>query len=239
MRAIDAMQGHVLICGFGRLGRAVASQLEASRTPFVVIDPAPEAGSTCEANGWPFLPGSALDDDTLTAAGIARARALVAAIGSDADNVFVALSAREHNPTLQIHARAETDEGVRRLKRAGAGQVISPHQLGGSRIANAIVRPGVVEFLQLSDAGTGAEVDLEEVLLREASAVAGAQLRELSERGVRISVVAIKHGDETLLLQPGPDYELRAGDRVIALGDKENLARLAQLAQRAESGPAA
>jgi voltage-gated potassium channel len=238
MRTIDAMYGHVLICGFGRLGRAVAEQLAASGTPFVVIDPAPGAQHACEARGWPFLEGSALDDDTLTAAGIARARALVAAIGSDADNVFIALSAREHNPALQIHARAETDEGVRRLQRAGAGQVVSPYQLGGSRIANAIVRPGVVEFLQLSDAGTGNEIDLEEVPLHEASAAAGLRLGELPDRGVRVSVVAIKHGDETLKLQPGPDHELNAGDRLIALGDRENLARLVELARRAERHPA-
>jgi voltage-gated potassium channel len=238
MRAIDAMHDHVLICGLGRLGRAVAEQLAASRTPFVVIDPAPGVQQTCEARGWLFLEGSALDDDTLTTAGIARARALVAAIGSDADNVFVTLSAREHNPSLQIHARAETDEGVRRLHRAGAGQVVSPYQLGGSRIANAIVRPGVVEFLQLSDAGTGHEIDLEEVALHDASPAAGLRLRDLPDRGVRVSVVAIKHGDEMLKLQPGLDHELNAGDRLIALGDKDNLARLAELAQPAESRPA-
>jgi voltage-gated potassium channel len=230
MHAIEAMQDHVLVCGFGRLGRAVARQLAAARTSFVVIDPDPVAQADCAARGWPCLAGSALDDDVLAAAGIARARALVAAIGSDADNVFIALSAREHNPTLQIHARAETDEGIRRLLRAGASQVISPHQLGGSRIANAIVRPGVVEFLELSDAGTAREIDLEEVRIGEQSAACGVRLRELPERGVRVSVVAIKRGEDPLRLQPGPDDELCAGDRVIALGDRENLGRLAALA---------
>jgi voltage-gated potassium channel len=231
MRAIERLQGHIVVCGFGRLGRAVAEQLAASRTSFVLIDPDPAAQAQCEARGWPCIPGSALDDEALEAAGIARARALVAAIGSDADNVFIALSAREHNPALQIHARAETEEGVRRLRQAGASQVISPHQLGGARIANAIVRPGVVEFLELSDVGTAREIDLEEVRLGERSAACGLRLRELPERGVRVSVVAIKRGEEALRLQPGPDDELCEGDRVVALGDRENLARLAALAE--------
>ena len=231
MRTIAALRDHVVICGFGRLGRAVAEQLAASGAAFVVIDPDPAAQAECEARGWPCLPGSALDDETLAAAGVGYARALVAAIGSDADNVFIALSAREHNPALQIHARAETAEGSRRLRQAGASQVISPHQLGGSRIANAIVRPGVVEFLELSDVGTAREVDLEEVRLGERSGVCGMRLRELAQRGVRVSVVAIKRGEEALRLQPSPDEELRAGDRVVALGDRENLARLATLAE--------
>jgi len=233
MRAIEALRDHVVICGFGRLGRAVAEQLAASRTAFVVIDPDASAQAECEARGWLGMAGSALDDDTLHAAGIARARALVAAIGSDADNVFIALSAHEHNPALRIHARAETEEGVRRLRQAGASQVISPHQLGGARIANAIVRPGVVEFLELSDVGTSLEIDLEEVQLGERSAACGVRLRDLAARGVRVSVVAIKRGDEALRLQPGPDDELCAGDRVVALGDRENLSRLASLAQPA------
>jgi voltage-gated potassium channel len=231
MRAIDALRDHVVICGFGRLGRAVAEQLAASAAAFVVIDPDPAAQAECEARGWLCVAGSALDDETLAAAGTTRARALVAAIGSDADNVFIALSAREHNPALLIHARAETAEGIRRLRQAGASQVISPHQLGGARIANAIVRPGVVEFLELSDVGTAREIDLEEVRLGDRSNVCGVRLRDLAERGVRVSVVAIKRGEEALRLQPGPDEELRAGDRVVALGDRENLARLATLAE--------
>jgi voltage-gated potassium channel len=219
------------VCGFGRLGRAVCEQLEASRTAFVVIDPDPAALAACEERGWPCVTGSALDDESLRGAGVERARALVAAIGSDADNVFVSLAAHEHNPELQVHARAETAEGVRRLRQAGVRQVISPHQLGGVRIANAIVRPGVVEFLELSDPRDTREVDLEEVRLSERSAVCGLKLSDLPAQGVHVSVVAIRHGDAGLRLQPGPDDTLCAGDQLVALGDRENLARLARLAE--------
>jgi voltage-gated potassium channel len=145
----------------------------------------------------------------------------------------VSLSARDHNPALRIHARAETAEGTRGLRQAGAHQVISPHQLGGARIAHAIVRPEVVEFLELSDIGTSHEIDLEEVLLAEGSGFCGVRLRDLSQHGVHVSVVAIKRGEETLRLQPGPDEALCAGDRVVALGSRENLARLAALAEPA------
>ena len=173
--------------------------------------------------------GSALEESALRAAGIERARALIAATASDSDNVFIALSARELCPEIRIHARAETAAGIRRLKLSGAHQVVSPHQLGGERIA-ALLRPGVVEFLELADPGTDSEIDLEEVLLSSRSKVEGIPLRSLPDHGVSVSVIAIKRGDEPIRLRPGPDEVLRGGDRVIAIGDRANLARLATAA---------
>lgn len=230
-RSIDALREHVIVCGFGRLGRSVAERLEGDGTPCVVVDPDPTAQADCDARGYRFVLGSALDDDVLAAAGLARARAIVAAMPSDSDNVFVSLSAREANPDILIHARAETPEGTRRLRLAGASQVISPHQLGGQRIANAIVRPGVVEFLELSAPGAGAEIDLEEVVVPSGSGAANLSVGELRARGVRVSVVAIKRAGAPILLDPEPEETLEAGDRVIAVGSRENLRRLAALAQ--------
>jgi len=228
-RAIDSLEGHVVLCGFGRLGRAVSERI--GETPVVVIDADPSVQADCERAGHWFVHGSALEEGVLRSAGIERARALVAATASDPDNVFIALSARDLRPEIQIHARAETGAGIRRLELAGVHQVVSPHQLGGERIANALLRPGVVEFLELSDPGTEGEVDLEEVVLSARCRAEGIALRELRDLGVRISVVAIKRGSERIRLGPGPDEVLRGGDRVVAIGDRTNLARLADLAQ--------
>jgi voltage-gated potassium channel len=228
-REIDALEDHVVLCGFGRLGRAVSRRL--GTTPVVVIDVDASLQSECEDAGHWFVHGSALEEGVLRAAGIQRARALIAAIASDPDNVFIALSARDLHPEIQIHARAETAAGVRRLELSGVHQVVSPHQLGGERIANALLRPGVVEFLELADPGTEGEIDLEEVVLSARCPLEGVALRDLHPRGVAVSVVAIKRGSERIRLRPGPDEVLRGGDRVVAIGDRVNLGRLAGLAQ--------
>jgi voltage-gated potassium channel len=129
-----------------------------------------------------------------------------------------------------VHARAETPIGVRRLRQAGASQVVSPHQLGGQRIANAIARPALVEFIELTTPGTGEAVDLEELEVGARSALCGLTLDALPDRGVRVSVMAIKPDGEALRLNPGARDALRGGDRLIVVGDRENLARLADLA---------
>jgi voltage-gated potassium channel len=231
-QSIEALHGHVVICGFGRLGCAVAEKLAEADQAFLVVESDAAREAECEGRGYLSLLGSALDEEVLERAGIARAAAVVAATASDADNVFIALSARERNPRIEVHARAETPMGVRRLQQAGARQVVSPHQLGGQRIANAIVRPAVVEFIELTTPGSGDEVDLEEVRLEPGSALVDLTLEALPSRGLRVSVVAIK-GDGPLRINPGAGDALRAGDRVIVVGDRANLSRLAKLAQGA------
>jgi voltage-gated potassium channel len=230
--AIDALHGHVVVCGFGRLGRAVVEKLQEAGQRFLVIESDAAREAECEGRGYLSLLGSALDEEVLERAGVARAAAVVAATGSDADNVFIALSVRELNPRVTVHARAETPMGVRRLQQAGASQVVALHQLGGQRIANAIVRPAVVEFIELTTPGSGEEVDLEEVRLQSGSKLVDVTLDALPSHGVHVSVVAIK-GEGPLRLNPGAHDALCAGDRVIVVGDRENLGRLAKLAQGA------
>lgn len=228
-RTIDLLENHVIVCGFGRLGRAVCERLHAR--DIITIDTDESVQKAAEEAGHLFVHGSALEEGVLRLAGIERARALIATTSSDPDNVFIALSARELSPTIQIHGSADSPAGVRRLRLAGASQVISPHQLAGQRIANALLRPGVVEFLELSDPGTSAEVDLEEVELSESSVAEGLALRDLQEHGVTLSVIAIKRGDDPIRMHPSPDFILCGGDRVVAVGDRANLMRLSTAAQ--------
>lgn len=226
--AIDRLEGHVIVCGFGRLGHAVCERL--GNVDVVVIDRDASRQRECETAGWAFVEGSALEEDILEAAGIRRARALVAATPSDPDNVFIALSARELAPNIQIHARAESSAGTHRLELSGASRVISPHRLAGQRIANALTRPGVVEFLELVDPATGAEIALEEVVVSIGSRLDGLALRDLPARDLWISIIAIRRGDEKLRLHPQGDDVLLGNDRVIAVGDRDNLERLASAA---------
>jgi voltage-gated potassium channel len=228
-RTIDTLRNHVIVIGYGRLGQAVCEGLK--KKSVVVIDSERGAQARVEKAGAYFIHGNALEDNTLKRAGIEHADSIIAATGSDPDNVFIALSARDLRPDIRIHARAETPSGVRRLRLAGASQVISPHHLAGQRIANAILRPGVVEFLELSDPGTGAEVDLEEVVLAESSDVEGVAIGDLRARGLSLSVIALKRGDQPIQMHPTPDVILEHGDHLIAVGDRENLARLARAAQ--------
>jgi voltage-gated potassium channel len=231
-RAIEGLKDHVIVCGFGRFGRVVAEELERSKVPFVVVDPNDGIRPKLEELGHPFVMGSALDEDVLKHAGVERARAIVLGLPREADNVFIALAVRETKPDIVIHARAETEMGIRRLRGAGARQVVSPEMLGGQRVGHAIVRPTVVDFIELSAPGGGASVDLEEVQVGVGCEMSGVRLRDLPQHGVQVAVVAIKRGDAPPRLSPSADDILMPGDRVVAVGDRDNLRRLATLAAR-------
>lgn len=229
-RTLAALRDHVIVCGYGRLGQAVADELLGAGVPLIVVEEDAAVFERLEDAPFPVIRASAADDDVLIQAGVDRTRGLVVATGSEAVNVFVTLAAREVNPTVAIHARAESEAGARRLRGAGANQVISPYQLAGRRLAHSIIRPAVVDFVEIATSGRGAPVDLEEVAIASGSRVAGRRLRELRDLGLRISVVAIQRESAPLALNPEPDAELRPGDHVVVAGDRENLDRLADLA---------
>jgi len=232
-RTIESLRDHVVVCGFGRIGQVVAGELKRSGVPFVIVESDPQLQGELDENGYLYVLGSALEDAVLKEAGTERARAIVAATANDSDNVFVTLSARELQPKIIVHARGETKEGTRRLHLVGAHQVISPQQLGGRRIANAILRPAVVDFIDLSLPGSGADVNLEEIMLAPGCPASGMALRDLQTKGVRVAVVAIKRGSDPTRLTPGAEDELAAGDQVVVIGDQENLRRFAALAEGA------
>jgi voltage-gated potassium channel len=231
-RALASLRDHVIVCGYGRLGRAVGIELERAGVPQVIVEEDPAVLERLGPLPHPVIQASAADEGALASAGLGRARAIVAATGSEAMNVYIALAAREASPTIAIHARAETEAGARRLRRAGANQVVSPHHLGGQRLAHAILRPAVVDFLELTSPGRTGEIDLEEVVVASGAPLASLAVGELAGRGVRVSVVAIKRGAEPLALNPAPDARFAPGDRVVVVGERESVNRLAELAAR-------
>lgn len=227
-RKINQLEGHVIICGFGRFGRVVAEELLRNAVPVVVIDS--DAGKEAELSrlGILYVIGSALEDDILERAAIRTARAIVVATASDADNVYITLSAREKNPRVQIHARGESEPGLRRLRLAGADHVISAYQRGGMRMAASIVRPAVVDFLELSMPGRGDVVDLEEIRVVPESPLVGRAIGAIEQGTTRLRIVALKRGSDPISIIPDPATQIEQGDYLVAIGDRGSLKRLAE-----------
>ncbi|MEX2207706.1 MAG: potassium channel protein [Myxococcota bacterium] len=229
-KQIAALANHVIVCGFGRLGHVVAEEVARNGVPLVIVESDPAREPELHESGYPYVLGSAVADEVLLHAGIERARAIVVGTGSDSDNVFITLSARELNPSLRIHARGETDTALRRLEQAGAHQAISAYQMGGTRMANAILRPAVVDFLEIAHSRYGDEVDLEEVRIAPGCVLAGQSVRQLEQRATRLRVVGLKRGEGRIELVPDESTPVLSGDLLVAIGDRESLARIAQLA---------
>lgn len=231
-RRIEQLEAHVVVCGFGRLGRVVAEQVAERKVPLVIVDANPALEPDLVRLGMPYIIGSALSDDVLERAGVRRARALVAATASDPDNVFITLSAREKNPGIVIHARGESDGGLRRLRLAGADQAISAYQSGGMRIAASILRPSVVDFLEISLESRGEEVDLEQVRVGAGGEIVGRAIESVERDLPRLRIVALKRGTDPIRMVPEPATLVADGDQLVVIGERRSLEALAQLAQR-------
>ncbi len=229
-RRADQLERHVIVCGYGRFGRAVADELERNGVEIVVIDADPAREEELQRRGAPYVIGSADVDDVLERAGIGRARAIVVATPSDPDNVFITLSAREKNPHVRIHARGETEAGLRRLRLAGADQALSAYHSGGVRMAESILRPSVVDFLELSAPGRRTGFALEEMRIAPRCGLEGRTIRQIEEAWSRLRVVVLERNGEASLIVPDPTTVLAAGDLLVAVGERDTLARLAQAA---------
>lgn len=226
-RKIHDLHGHVIVCGYGRLGKAVVEELIREDVPLVVIDSDPARENELTAMDLLHVIGSALEDSVMEQAGVASARAVVVATASDADNVYITLSVREKNPDAFIHARGDSEAGLRRLRLAGANQTLSAYQWGGMRIAASILRPSVVDFLELSIPGRQAEVDLEEIKVAPGSPANGMSIAAIERDNARLRVVALKRGDEPIAMIPDPNFKVEVGDFLVVIGEATSLKRLA------------
>jgi voltage-gated potassium channel len=224
----EQLASHVVLCGYGRFGRVVTAELRTHGEALVVVDSDPAREAELRALGVPYVIGSGASDEVLEHAGIRRARALVIATPSDADNVFITLSAREKNPRLQIFARGESDGGLRRLELAGATRALSAYHAGALRMAACVLRSSVVEFLELS--ARGEDVALEEIRVPPSSALAGTAVAALEGAHPRMRVVGLKRGEEALHMVPEPSERIAAGDLLVVIGPRASLDRLAQAA---------
>ncbi|WP_017305288.1 potassium channel family protein [Spirulina subsalsa] len=230
-RLIESFQDHYIICGYGRMGHQVALEFAAEKIPFVIVDSDPESVSEAQHDGHMAVQGDATLDDCLLDVRIDRAACLVAALPSDAENLYTVLSAKTLNPQLRTIARANNQEAVLKLKRAGADAVVSPYITGGRRLAAAALRPRVMDFVDGIITGVNRSLYLDEFLLSSNSG--GCVGQTLSDTNLRALsgalVLAIRREDGTLIGGPTGDTRLMEGDLLICMGTAEQLRTLRHL----------
>jgi len=221
---ISKLKDHVILCGYGLVGREVARVFRSEGTPFVVIEKEPAVVALAAEHEYLCLEGNATSDDMLVEAGIQRARALVTALGSDADNVYVTLSARQMRSDLFIVARAVTEESEPKLRRAGANRTMSPYSIGGRRLAMLTLRPVVVDFVDTTMRGRGGEdLILENVRLTAGSPVAGATVQDSKQLCQGATILAVQKRNGNLLTNPPAQTVLEIGDQLVVIGTRDQL----------------
>jgi len=229
-REIGRLDGHYIICGMGRVGRSVARELARKPVPFVIVENADAKRQRFASENWLVVAGDATLDATLRQAQIERARGLIAATTTDATNLYIVLTARGLNPHLKIIARASEDSAEKHLLTAGADSVVSPYSFAGQRIAQSLLRPNVVSFLDTATTHLGIDLEIGEIQITGSSVFAGKTIessRIRQERGV--IVLAIKRR-EGMRFNPAPDERIEPDDCLIAMGEPAQLRRLEQTA---------
>ena len=229
-RVIDGLKDHYIICGFGRVGRHAAFELQRTGVPFVIIDRSEPRAEMARQAGMHVIVADSTRDESLRQAGILRARGLVSALATDADNVFVILSAKTLNPKLTVVTRASEEEAEQKLRLAGADTVFAPFSMAGHRLAQALVRPHVSTFLDFATTAMGLDVAIEQVEVARSSEVIAKSLKELHlSRDYGVIVMAIKKAGGEMLFNPPAESTIAAGDYLIAMGAIENLQKLEKL----------
>jgi voltage-gated potassium channel len=229
-RMIDNLKDHYIICGFGRVGRGAAAELHHAGASFVVVDCNPERVERAIFSGMLAVAADATQDETLRQVGIERARGLVAALATDADNLFVLLSAKGLNPRIFVAARAAEEGAETKMRRAGADAVFAPYSLTGHRLAQSMLRPHVVQFLDFTTKDIGMAIAIEQVRVAENSEMCRKSIREVQfGRDFGVTVMAIRRADGQMLVNPSADTSIEGGDYLIVMGKPEKLRTLENL----------
>ena len=223
-RMIDKLKDHYIICGYGRVGRGAATELRREGVPFVVVDVSPERVELAIHDGLLAVAADSTRDETLHAVGIEKARGLVAALATDADNLFVLLSAKGLNPKIYVATRAAEEGAEEKMRRAGADSVFAPYAITGHRLAQALLRPHVVQFLDFATGDIGINVAIEQLRVSEGCEAESKTIREAQfGRDIGVIVLAIRSGDGQMQFNPPADAAMHAGDYLIAMGKHASL----------------
>lgn len=228
-KRVEKMESHIIVCGVGRTGRHVLDELRATRTPFVCVDTDLEKMTRLgdEMPELVFIIGDATEDEVLEAAGIRRARGVVAALTDDKENLYVTLTARSLNPALRIIAKAVETTAEAKLRKAGADKVVSTNMIGGMRIASEMIRPNVTEFLDIMLRDPEHVLRIEEARVEDSSPVAGRTLGEAALRKVcDVLIVAVRSKEGRYKFNPGAEQVLLPGSTLIVLGDHTEINKL-------------
>lgn len=231
-KKISSLSGHYIVCGYGRIGNLICREFAARPVPFVVVEQDAELCHQLQEMGYLFVHGDATRDEILQLAGIGQAKGLVTAVTSDSANVYITLTARGLNRDLFILARASEENSEIKLKRAGANKVVSPYTIGASRMAHAMLRPTVVDFIEIAT-GQGEEIELqlEEIRVTSRSRLAGTTLLSSDIRKEHgIIIVGIRKAGTKILFNPGSDTLIEANDTLITLGEPASIKTLERVA---------
>ncbi len=228
-KKIRELKNHYIICGFGRMGKTIAKEFSSRDIDILIIEK--NSVSDAEKGEFLILEGDANNEDVLKSAGIENAKGLISVLPTDAENLFLVLSARDLNPDLFIVTRASEESSERKILRAGADRVVSPYFTGGIRIANSILKPAVVDFLEFATKTGNLELQLEEILLGKGSILSERTLVDTGiGRDLEIIIVAIKRPDGTMEFNPNSTSIINSGDTLVALGEPSKLKELEKLA---------
>jgi len=227
---IAGLKEHFILCGFGSIGEEIAHIFKEEEVPFVVIESRPECITRAEQEGYLYLQGDATSDEVLKEAGIEKARGLVAAVGDDSDNTYITLSARGLHPELFIEARASSKEAETKLRRAGADRVVSPNSLGARRMSMLALRPAVADFIDTVIPRRGRELQMENIVLDNDSALVGQNVEE-TRRRTKAAILAISKKNGKLLANPQGKETIENGDHLTAMGTREQLATLEKICE--------
>ena len=224
---LDDLSGHYILCGFGRMGEIIAREFSRQHVPFIIIERNSDRVHFAMEQHYLAVEADASSEDVLRRVHIERARGLVAAVSTDAENVYAVLTARLMRPDLFIISRAETEDARLKLKRAGADRVISPYHIGGQQLAQTALRPAVVDFVTLATSSDNMDLNLEQVHLSDRSPLVDVTLLDAGLRQkYGVVVVGIRRLDGHMDFNPAPEDSMRAGDDLIVLGRTDNLREL-------------
>ncbi len=228
-KKIENLKNHYIICGYGRMGSIICKELMQNKAYFVVIEGDPEVIASMDTKIL-SLQGDATQDTVLQQAGIDRAHGLISVLSSDADNLYVVLSARGLNPHLRIVARTSDEGAEQKLLRAGADSVVSPYYIGGLRIAHTLLKPAVVDFIEFATRSENLELQMEEIRVKGTSHIVN---KSLDECGIRkelgVIIVAIKRETGEMEFNPTSSSVIKQGDTLVAMGETKQLAALEDL----------
>jgi voltage-gated potassium channel len=222
-RAIDKLARHVVLCGFGRIGRILARELAAKKQAFVVLDKDADAIAEAQNHGYLVLLGDATDEAVLQSAGVERAKAIATALPNDAANVFITLTARDLNRAIQIIARGESQSTEKKLLQAGADRVVLPAAIGALRMAAMITHPSTIELMELVAGQSVLDVEVDEILVRADSPLVGKSMADAQTRNGRLLVVAVKQSAGTMVFNPGAEVVAGSGDTIILMGKRADI----------------
>lgn len=227
---IDKLEDHFIVCGFGRVGRGAAEELERAEAPFVVVDNNEDRVERAIKAGMVAVLADATRDETLRDVRIMKAKGLIATLSTDADNLFLILSARTLNAGLQISTRIAEEEAEQKMRRAGADAVFAPYNITGHRMVQSLLRPHVFQFIDFTTKNMGLNVGIEQVLVGKNSEFVTRSLEQMQlRRELGVIVLAIRKEDGKMLFNPPADANITHGDHLIAMGEQENLRKLEQM----------